>query len=120
MPAGSCVYYDTVSRAIGADVLMAPSRRCPAWIDGRGVALTYNTDWPADRSFYPAGFLADDRWQRETVGQLQQADWLLLRRAPDQLPEWTSTTRGYARQHFAPVWTGGRGNTRTELWRRVS
>ena len=120
VPAGSCVYYDTVSRAIAADVFTAPSRRCPAWIDGRGVALTWNTSWPADRSFYPAGFLADERWQRETVGQLKQADWLLLRRTPDQLPEWTSTTRGYARQHFIPVWTGGSGNTRTELWRRVS
>ena len=120
VPTGSCVYYDTVSRAIAADVFRAPSRRCPAWIDGRGVALTWNTNWPADRNFYPAGFLADDRWQRETVGQLKQADWLLLRRTPNQLPEWTSTTRGYAVQHFTPVWVGGSGNTRAELWRRVS
>ena len=120
VPAGSCVYYDTVSRAIAADVFITPSRRCPGWIDGRGVALTYNTNWPVGRSFYPAGFLADDRWQRETVGQLGQADWLLLRRTPGQLPEWSSPTRRYALQHFTPVWVGGSGTTRAELWRRVS
>ncbi len=120
VPTASCVYYDTVSRAIAADLFAAPRRRCRGWIDGRGVALTYNTRWPPGRSFYPAGFLADDRWQRETVGQLEQADWLLLRRTPDRLPEWTATTQGYALKHFTPVWVGGSGATRAELWRRVS
>ncbi|MGZ6792787.1 MAG: glycosyltransferase family 39 protein, partial [Mycobacteriales bacterium] len=91
VPAGSCVYYDAVSLALAAGVYQDPSDACPAWIDGRGVALTQNTSWPADRSFYPAGFVADGRWQAGNVAQMRKARFLLLRHPPASFPEWSAS-----------------------------
>ncbi|MCU1593364.1 MAG: hypothetical protein JWO12_756, partial [Frankiales bacterium] len=120
VPQGRCVYYDAVSLALSADVFEDPSPRCPAWIDGRGVALTRNTDWPADKSFYPAGFVADQRWQAGNVAQMKHADLLLLRSPPASFPEWSAATREYVLAHFTAVWVHARGRQHSELWKRSS
>jgi 4-amino-4-deoxy-L-arabinose transferase-like glycosyltransferase len=120
VPAGSCVYYDSVSLALAAGVYADPSDRCPGWIDGRGVALTQNTDWPADRSFYPAGFAADEQWQAGNVSQMRKASFLLLRSPPASFPEWSAGTRAYVLKHFVPVWVRHGGQRPSELWRRTS
>lgn len=120
VPPGSCVFYEAISLAVAADVLSDPSATCPAWVDGRGVALTWNIHWPHTRSFYPAGFLADTRWQAETVAQLTRADFLLLYRDPAHTVEWTAPTQDYALRNFAPVWVDRPGDVRAQLWRRTS
>ena len=120
LPPGSCVFYEAISLAVAADVLSDPSATCPAWVDGRGVALTWNTHWPHTRSFYPAGFLADARWQAETVGQLTRADFLLLYRDPAHTVEWTVATQDFALRNFTPVWVDRPGDVRAQLWRRTS
>lgn len=118
VPKGECVYYDAVSLALAADVFDDPSRSCPAWIDGRGVALTQNADWPGDRNFYPAGFVADRKWQAGNVEQMQHAKYLLLRSPPASFPEWSVATRAYVLEHFTPVWVHATGRQHSELWKR--
>ncbi|MCU1601220.1 MAG: hypothetical protein JWO22_1929 [Frankiales bacterium] len=118
VPQGSCVFYEAISLAVAADRLIAPSRTCPSWIDGRGVALTQNTDWPHDKPFYPQGFVADEQWQRDTVSQLGKADYLLLYRSPDETDEWNATTTAYADAHFHRVFASHRGRVDAELWAR--
>jgi len=118
VPAGSCVYYDAVSLAVAADVFTAPSESCPGWIDGRGVALTQNADWPRGQDFYPEGFVADARWQAETVAQMRYADFLLLRSSPADFPEWTPATRAFVLARFDLAWRSEPGDVHVELWRR--
>ncbi len=120
VPTGSCVYTDAVSLTLAADLFADPTSGCPGWIDGRGVALTWNNDWPGTRSFYPAGFVADERWQAANVAQMGRAQFLLLRSPPASFPEWSAATRRYVTGHFAPVWVQHRGRQHSELWRRVT
>lgn len=120
VPAGSCVWYDSVSLALAAGVYRDPSADCPGWIDGRGVALTQSTHWPADRSFYPAGFVADARWQQGSVEQMRHARFLLLRSPPASFPEWSAATRAYVQEHFTPRWVRHAGRRSSELWERTS
>jgi hypothetical protein len=119
IPRGSCVYYDAVSLALAADVYREPSPDCPSWVDGRGVALTQSTSWPAGVDFYPDGFVADSTWQAANVQQMQHAQYLLLRHDPATFPEWTPQTRQYAVVHFTRVWSGGTGSRSLELWKRA-
>lgn len=118
VPAGSCVYFDAVSLALAADLYQDPSAGCPSWVDGRGVALTRNTDWPNEVDFYPHGFVADRHWQALNVRQMQHADFLLLRASPATFPEWAASTRSYVLSHFRPVWVHEEGRASRELWRR--
>ncbi len=118
---GSCVFYELTSRVVAADVLALPTEGCPSWIDGRGVAYSWNTDWPSSRSFYPDGFVEDERWQAELQKQLRAADYLLLGDAPVDVPEWSAQTRAYAVANFALVLDlNGPGHARGQLWRRVT
>ena len=118
VPKGSCVYSDAVSLPLAAGLFDDPSPACPGFVDGRGVALTQNTDWPGTTSFYPAGFLADRRWQQANVGQMRHADFLLLRVPPSTFPEWAAGTRAYVLEHFRPVWSRD-GRQHSELWKRT-
>ncbi|MCU1587805.1 MAG: hypothetical protein JWN31_1298, partial [Frankiales bacterium] len=81
VPPGSCVFYEHVSVAIAADLFAPPSPACPAWLDGRGLLYSRSTGWPADRPFYYDGFTTNARWQAELRGQLQHADYLLIKGA---------------------------------------
>jgi alpha-1,2-mannosyltransferase len=117
VPDGSCVFYESISLAVAADVLEVPTRACPAWIDGRGVSLTWNTGWNHGDEFYPFGFRKDARWQAETVAQLEHADFLLLTEDVKDIPEWIPTTQAYALAHFTPVWTENT-DVRVQLWKR--
>jgi hypothetical protein len=120
VPEGTCVYFDAVSLALAADVYRDPSATCPSWVDGRGVALTQNTDWPNRVDFYPHGFVADERWQTQNVMQMQHADFLLLRAAPATFPEWAESTRRYVLSNFELVWVHAHGRASWELWRRTA
>ena len=119
IPDHSCVYSDAVSLTIAADVFQTPSNACPSFIDGRGVALTENTSWPRGVNFYPAGFVADERWQETNVDQMSKADFLLLRATPSQFPEWTERTREFVLTHFERVWISSTNAKHVELWRRA-
>jgi alpha-1,2-mannosyltransferase len=119
IPEGSCVFYEGISLAVAADVLEIPSQTCPAWIDGRGVSLTWNTEWDHAQEFYPFGFRNDARWQAETVEQLEHAQFLLLTQDVRDIGEWTSTTQAYALAHFAPVWTEDT-DVQVQLWKRTA
>lgn len=119
VPAGSCVFYEAISKAIAADVLALPSKTCPSWVDGRGVALTQSTDWPKGEDFYPAGFLADRQWQRDNLMQVQHADFLLIDKGPRAIKEWTPEVQEYAATHFRQVWSEHNGKVGAELWKRL-
>ena len=116
--AGDCVYFDAVSLALAAEVYRDPSPTCPSYVDGRGVALTQNPHWDDRRSFYPAGFVADRRWQAAARDQMSHARWLLLRSDPATFPEWDAQTRAYAVEHFQPVVQEDGGRQPFQLWRR--
>lgn len=119
IPAGSCVFAESASVAIATGHLEVPTRDCPSWLDGRGVAYTQNTDWPRDRSFYFAGFTSDRRWQAALVDQLSHARFLLISRPVDQIREWSQSTRSYALATFSPTLVvPGDSRTRVELWSR--
>lgn len=121
VPPGSCVFYEHVSVAIAADRFEPPTASCPAWLDGRGLLYSRSTSWPADRDFYYEGFTTNAWWQAELRGQLEHADYLLIKGAPGQILEWSDTTRDYVRLHFQRVIAlPGRDHAETELWRRVS
>lgn len=120
VPPGSCVYFDAVSLALAAGVYQDPSDRCPSWVDGRGVALTQNTDWPRGVDFYPEGFVADSSWQAANVAQMRKADFLLLRSDPPSFPEWSPSTRSYVLNHFTRVWTSGSDSRMRQLWKRTT
>ncbi len=121
VPFDACVFSELVSFAVAADLFALPSAACPGWIDGRGVAYTHAGDFPSDRSFYPAGFVADEAWQQELRSQLGAADALLLGEPAGEVPEWAPATRAYVLAHFARVrgFTGP-GHASMELWRRTS
>jgi hypothetical protein len=120
VPDGACVWNEGVSLAIAADVLRLPDEHCPGWIDGRGVNLTWNTDWPHDKEYYPsAGFLQSERWQRETRDQLARAEFVLLSSTPDLIDEWTPQTQAFASAHFHVVWTQSTGRVRAVLLERT-
>jgi alpha-1,2-mannosyltransferase len=119
IPEGACVFYEGISLAVAADVLSVPSASCPAWIDGRGVSLTWNTGWDHAREYYPFGFHDDARWQTETVDQLEHAQYLLLTEDVRDIGEWNAATRGYALAHFAPIWTEDT-DVQVQLWKRTS
>ena len=120
VPAGRCVFAETASLAIAADLLRPPSPACPGWVDGRGVIYTQSTGWPRGVSFYNAGFTSNARWQAAVVDQLSHASFLLLSRPAGSVPEWSATTRTYAVTHFRPVLVlPARGRGAAELWRRT-
>ena len=117
---GSCVFSELASPALAAGVLRDPSAACPSWLDGRGVAYTQATGWPADQDYYPAGFVADARWQEGVRAQLAAADYLLISAAPGRVPEWDQATRAYAAAHFSRVLTlDGPRHAHAQLWRRT-
>jgi 4-amino-4-deoxy-L-arabinose transferase-like glycosyltransferase len=118
IPEGSCVFYEGISLAVAADALEVPSSSCPAWIDGRGVSLTWNTDWDHADEYYPFGFRDDARWQRETVDQLSHASFLLLTEDVPDIGEWTARTQAYALAHFTPVWTENT-DVQVQVWKRT-
>lgn len=120
IPDGACVYSDAISLPLAADVYTAPTDRCPSYVDGRGVALTQNTDWDNRVSFYPAGFIADKRWQQANVEQMRHADYLLLRHPPATFPEWDAATRAYALSHFTLAIDHSDGRQPFVLWRRTA
>lgn len=116
IPDGACVWSELASYPIAAGVFRPPTSDCPGWVDGRGVAYTRAGDWPKDRSFYPAGFRADQGWQAETREQMSHADWLLL---GAEVPELDDTTWAYVRTHFTRVQVlHGPKHAAGEVWRR--
>jgi alpha-1,2-mannosyltransferase len=121
VPDDACVWSEGLSLAIAADVLRLPDAKCPGWIDGRGVNLTWNTNWPHHKDYYPsAGFLQSERWQRETREQLQHAHYLLLSSTPDRIDEWTLQTQAYVSERFRPIWMQTSGRVRAVLLERIS
>ncbi|MCW2542940.1 MAG: hypothetical protein JWM40_492, partial [Frankiales bacterium] len=119
VPPGSCVFYEHASVAIAADLFAPPTTDCPAWLDGRGLLYSRSTDWPRDRAFYYDGFTTNDRWQAELRDQLEHSDFLLIKRPPAQIPEWSAATRDYVIAHFQPVVVlPGKDHAQAELWRR--
>ncbi len=120
VPQGACVYYDAVSLAIAANRFHAPTANCPAWLDGRGQNLVWAYGAGGRRNFYPAGFLADSRWQQGTQRQLAAAAFLLVRTDPTRTPEWRYALRIYVRQHFHLVWNSHGGVIPSQLWQRNS
>jgi hypothetical protein len=119
VPKRACLYYDAVSLAVSADRFQPPTQACPAWIDGRGQNLVWSGAWPPGRAFYPAGFLADHRWQAQTAEQLRRADFLLVRSDPTQMPEWNAQLRAYVQANFTLVRTVSEPG-RIQLWRRTT
>jgi alpha-1,2-mannosyltransferase len=120
IPDGSCVYSDAISLPLMADVYTAPGPRCPSYVDGRGLALTQNTDWDNRVSFYPHGFVADKRWQEANVEQMRHADYLVLRYPPPTFPEWDVSTRAYVLSHFSLAVSHSDGRQPFELWKRTT
>jgi alpha-1,2-mannosyltransferase len=119
VPKGSCVFAEHASVAIAADVFAPPTPDCPGWLDGRGLLYSRSTDWPRGRSFYYEGFTTNDRWQAELRDQLEHADFLLIKRPPAQIPEWSATTRSYVSSHFEELAAyPGKDHARTQLWGR--
>lgn len=119
VPQDACMVTDAVSLMIAADRLRLPTRDCPGWIDGRGVALTMIT-WESRasrRGFYPAGFLRLDNWQKQTLEQIKASDFLLVRGNPLTLSEWSGSVRSYVRSHFSPRATW-EGQSPWQLWQR--
>ncbi len=120
VPDGACVWSEGLSLTIAADVLRLPDSTCPGWIDGRGVNLTWNTDWPRDEEYYPSeGFLQTERWQEETRAQIARAEYLLLSSTPDLINEWTPQTQAFAASQFRVVWSQSEGRVRAVLLERV-
>lgn len=113
----ACVYTDAVSLAIAANVFQPPSAHCPGWLDGRGVNLTENRDWPPGKPFYPQGFQNNVAWQRETMRQLGAARYALIRGRAQQVAEWSAETRSYFLGNFRLIWQTG-GRVPAQLWIR--
>ena len=113
-----CVFTDSASLAISANLLRAPSIRCPGWVDGRGYALALSISGPLEKELYNGGFRRLEQWQLEIRRQLEQADAILVRGSPATLEEWSDTTRQYATDHFRPV-ARSSGGPPWELWTRV-
>ena len=121
VPDNACVWSEGLSLSIAADVLRLPDATCPGWIDGRGVNLTWNTDWPHTKEYYPsAGFVQSERWQREIRSQLTHASYLLLSSTPDRIDEWTPLTQAFARERFRPIWQQSSGRVHAVLLERIS
>ncbi|HUL98166.1 MAG TPA: hypothetical protein VLU24_01775, partial [Mycobacterium sp.] len=120
IPGGACVYSDAISLLLIAKVYTTPGPDCPSFVDGRGVALTQNTDWDNSISFYPNGFVADKRWQHANVEQMTHAAYLLLRHTPATFPEWDASTRAYVLSHFTLAVQHHDGRQPFELWKRTA
>ncbi len=119
---GSCVFTDSPSLAIAADVLSPDRPGCRQWVDGRGYALTL-LDGARPAHFYPAGFQSIQLWQIQLRAQLSQADVLLLRAHRGPPPEWSRTTWLYVATHFRRVYPAyqrhqSRLNVSWEIWQR--
>lgn len=114
---GACVFAETASLAIAADVLQTPTAACPSWIDGRGVVYTESRGWRGRRGFYDRGFTENRAWQAAVHDQLTHADFLLVGQDLAVVKEWSTGNRSYALQQFRREESvGGRG---VQLWRRA-
>jgi alpha-1,2-mannosyltransferase len=100
VPEDACMFTDSVSLTVAANRLRVSSPSCRQWIDGRGYALTLTKRPSRAKTFYPVGFRQSVQWQRETMVQLQQAQFLLVRGDPLSLPEWSDSVRAYAATNF--------------------
>ena len=124
---GACVFAETASLAVAADVLLAPTARCPSWIDGRGVVYTESPGWAGRRGFYDRGFTENRAWQAALHDQLTHADYLLVGQDLAAVKEWSTENRSYALQQFrregSPLGgrsSGGRSSGGSvQLWRRA-
>ncbi len=116
---GSCVFTDSPSLAIAANVLSPDRPGCRQWVDGRGYALTL-LDGARPGHFYPAGFQSIQLWQIQLRAQLSQADVLLLRAHRGPPPEWSRTTWLYVATHFRRVYQRHQSglNVSWEIWQR--
>lgn len=121
VPADACVFSELVSTGVAAGLFSLPTKDCPGWIDGRGVAYTRAGDFPADRDYYPAGFVEDEGWQAELRTQLVAADALLLGESAHDVPEWSEQTRAYVLGHFRQALVSpGPGHASVQVWLRTS
>lgn len=119
IPPGSCVFYEHASVAIAVDRFTPPTPDCPAWLDGRGLLYSRSTGWPRGEPFYFRGFTENEQWQAELRGQLEHADVLLIKAAPDRIPEWSAQTQAYAQGHFRRLARyPGPGHAQVEVWVR--
>ena len=112
----SCVFTDSPSLAIAADVLRPDRPGCRQWVDGRGYALTL-LHGVRPEHFYPSGFQSIQRWQIEVRAQLAQADILLLRAHRGPPAEWSGTTWLYVATHFHRLY-GSRTHAPWQIWQR--
>jgi alpha-1,2-mannosyltransferase len=112
----SCVFTDSPSLAIAADVLRPDRPGCRQWVDGRGYALTL-LDGVRPAHFYPSGFQSIQHWQIQLRAQLAQADILLLRAHRGPPPEWSRSTWLYVATHFHRAY-GSRPGAPWEIWQR--
>jgi hypothetical protein len=119
VPGGACVYSDAVSLLVAANRLRLPDPSCPGWLDGRGQNLVWSVDRRQPAHFYPAGFLSDRAWQRQTGRQLAAASFLLVRADPTSMQEWSAPLRSYVASHFRLVWSSGPALIPAQLWVRV-
>lgn len=67
--APKCLFTDSASLAISADLLRPANSRCATWVDGRGYALTLlGPNAPAD--FYEGGFSLSNSGNSRRGGSL--------------------------------------------------
>ena len=116
----SCIWYEAASLAIAADVFRPSTTSCSAWVDQRGVLYAESdTSWAHRTDFYYVGFTSNERWQNGIVGQMEQADYLLLKRNPVNIKEWSDATRAYVLMHFRFVRAAEPDTTQSaQLWQR--
>ncbi len=119
VPRSACVYSDAVSLLISADRFTLPSQACPGWIDGRGQKLLWSVGAPPDPHFYPHGYVADERWQQQTLAQLRSAAFLLVRQDPTRTGEFGLAVRSYVAHNFRRIWAGYGPVSTPELWERI-
>lgn len=119
VPEDSCVFYESASVPLALDRLAVPSEDCPAWLDARGLLYSWSGDWPRDRDFYYEGFTTNRRWQQGVQNQLRHADRLLLKAAPQVIPEWAPDTKAYVVANFQRVASvEGKDKANVEVWAR--
>jgi alpha-1,2-mannosyltransferase len=116
-----CVFSQSASLAIAADVLQVPRAGCPAMVDQRGVVYaTSDRSWSHRKDFYYRGFTQNPDWQHAIVDEMSHADFLLLLRSPAAVAEWSEATKAYALSHFRLQQSYGYpGVPSYELWRRL-
>jgi alpha-1,2-mannosyltransferase len=112
----SCVFTDSPSLAIAADVLRPDRPGCRQWVDGRGYGLTL-LDGARPPHFYPTGFQSIQQWQIQLRAQLADADILLLRAHRGPPAEWSRTTWLYVATHFHQAYSS-RPRAPWEIWQR--